>query len=179
MNNSNLSEQIKEYRLQNNLTQGQLAEEMGVSATSVGKFERYGFGMSQIYVEAFLRDKGYLADHRPGFPLGHVDFKQCTAEDYRSSIVELHKEIDDLQQKKMELMKERRTLETVMYMLFPSEAMRDGYLSASAAISQRLKRAKEAREKGRMPKSGHASLGALEAENIVKGAKAPPSHIVS
>jgi hypothetical protein len=86
-------------------------------------------------------------------------------------------EISDIQQLKLNLMKQKRTLETVMYMLFPREAIRDGYLNNNQEVEQRLRRAKERREKGYSEKLHQSSLGALEAENIAKGIASPPPQL--
>lgn len=108
-----------------------------------------------------------------------TDFKK---EDFRTAIRSARVEVEELQVKRLELMKERRTLETAMYMLYPEEAVRDGYMSATRAIACRLSRAKERREnlekRNDVPRSNSASSGALMAEAIVKGMKAHPKSVV-
>lgn len=107
-------------------------------------------------------------------------FQNYKAEDFRHAVYSLKKEIDELQKQRQELMKQRRTLETVMYMMFPKEAVRDGYMSATAAIAQRLRRAKESNDQNRTPIAGAPSHGALHAEHLAKSymGGGPPKHVV-
>lgn len=106
------------------------------------------------------------------------DLRDFEPQDYRSSIRKVDAEIEELQQERLKLMREKRTLETVMYMLFPKEAIRDGYLDGNREVAQRLRRAKERREKNLPEKMHSASLGAIQAENIAKGFKNPPRQVV-
>lgn len=105
-------------------------------------------------------------------------FTDYRPEDFRSVMDDLAEQIGELQKQKLSLMQERRTLETVMYMMFPQEAIRDGYLCPTKAIANRLKRAKEMRESGRVPEADRPSLGAIEAEQIVQGTMTPENKCV-
>lgn len=73
-------------------------------------------------------------------------WKEYRPQDFRFAISGVQKELDELSLKRTELMKERRTMQTVMYVMFPEEALKDGYMSATSAIARRLVDAKSLRE---------------------------------
>lgn len=98
------------------------------------------------------------------------EFNNFVAEDFRAAQRSYQREIDDLQVRRLQLMKEKRIVETVMYMMFPKEAVRDGYLSATTAISQRLRHAKDSREAKKKP-AGRKSDGALEDLEMARDAR--------
>lgn len=114
--------------------------------------------------------------------MDNTDFRDYTSDDFRSVQKSLSREIDELQVQKLELVKQKRTIETVMYMLFPKEALRDGYLSANTVIAQRLKREKDKREehllKPGKKKGDRSKLAALAAEHFEKNLGGMPAHVV-
>ena len=79
----------------------------------------------------------------------NIDFSSYSPEEFRDAIGTVQDELLALSQSRQNLLKEERTLSTLMYMLFPKEAAKDGYLSATMVLTNRLNAAK--RRKKRNP----------------------------
>jgi hypothetical protein len=76
-----------------------------------------------------------------------IDFKEYTTEDFRTAVSTIKKELANVNLMRQQLLKEERTISTLMYMLFPKEAMRDGYMSATSVLTARLSAAKKKKDR--------------------------------
>ena len=74
------------------------------------------------------------------------NYQDYTSEEFRKATSAITKEVFALKAEIGELKKQRRTLETLMYMIYPKEAVRDGYMSANMVVEARLRRVREAEE---------------------------------
>src|SRR4051794_12891602 len=95
-----------------------------------------------------------------------MDFSQYTPQEYRKALRKLDQELDAIREMKRNLDKERQTMQTLLYVAYPDEAKRDGYLNATGAIGARLAHAKEPKKKEQSK-----TLQSLIAEHIDRGAR--------
>lgn len=96
-----------------------------------------------------------------------MDFSEYSPQDYRKALRKLDQELDAIREMKRNLDKERQTLQTLLYIAYPDEAKRDGYMNATGAIAARLAHAKQPKREAKQSKT----LQALIAEHIERGAR--------
>src|SRR4051812_41975832 len=98
-------------------------------------------------MKATLPSSGPSADEAAALILRGEGIRGCSVRDFRLALTSIRTELEEIALTKAKLKKEQRMLEMMLYMMFPEEAIHDGYQNVASLVASRMRLVKEQDEK--------------------------------